>query len=282
MLEALKNHWQEYLMEAWGLGTFMFSACAFAVILGHAASPLLITNPGLRGVFGGLAMGATAVAIFLSPWGRRSGAHINPSVTLAFWRLGKIKTPDAAFYIAAQFAGAALGVLFSYSILGRLLADGAVNFVVTVPGKMGAGAAFFAEFVISFFMMMMVLVCSNAAKFARLTPFLAGILVAVFISLEAPFSGMSMNPARSFGSAIVANVWTGWWVYAAAPPLAMLAAAEVYVRVKGLREVYCAKFYHYGAARCIFNCRFGALGNNEKIIEVTKQKHLFPTITQLF
>jgi aquaporin Z len=282
MLEALKNHWQEYLMEAWGLGAFMVSACAFGVLFFHPASPFTGLNFAVRNVLMGVVMGATAIVIFLSPWGRRSGAHINPSVTLTFWRLGKIKLWDALFYVLAQFAGASLGVLLSRLVLGKLLADGAVNFVVTVPGNEGVGAAFFAEVIISFFMMMMVLVCSNAARLARFTPFFAGILVAVFISTEAPFSGMSMNPARSFGSAVVAGRWNSIWIYFIAPPLAMLAAAEVYVRVKGLREVFCAKFYHYGTTRCIFNCRFGELGKKEDFIEVTKQKAMFPPVTGLF
>ncbi|HVE55379.1 MAG TPA: aquaporin [Pyrinomonadaceae bacterium] len=282
MLKALKNHWREYLMEAWGLGTFMISACVFGVVLFSPNSPLIDLNATLRNVLMGAAMGTTAIGIFLSPWGRRSGAHINPAVTLTFWRLGKVNGWDALFYVLAQFAGGTLGVFFSWMGLGKLLADSAVNFVVTVPGSNGAGAAFAAEVIISFSMMMMVLVCSNAARLARLTPFFAGILVALYISLEAPVSGMSMNPARSFGSAVVADYWNSIWIYFVAPPLAMLLAAEIYVRVKGLKNVFCAKFYHYGKVRCIFNCRFGELGKNEEFIEVTKQKHLFPTITQLF
>ncbi|MBS1797951.1 MAG: aquaporin [Acidobacteria bacterium] len=260
MTEALKNHWPEYLIEAWGLGAFMVSACAFGVALFHPASPLIGFSETLRGVLMGAAMGTTAVAIFLSPWGRRSGAHINPAVTLTFWRLGRIGGPDAVFYILAQFAGAALGVFLARTVFGGLLADAAVNFVVTLPGRQGAGAAFFAEVVISFLMMTMVLTFSNAAKLSRLTPFAAGLLVALFITFEAPLSGMSMNPARTFGSAVVAGVWTNVWIYFVAPPLAMLAAAEVYVRVRGLKEVYCAKFYHDRKSRCIFNCRFGEMG----------------------
>lgn len=282
MLEAMKKHWREYLMEAWGLGTFMVSACAFGVLFFHPGSPLFALDFTVRSTLMGVVMGLTAIGIFLSPWGKRSGAHINPAVTLTFWRLGKIKTPDALFYIAAQFAGASAGVLLSWLILGGSLADSAVNFVVTQPGAGGAGAAFLAEGVISFLMMTTVLIFSNSPKLARLTPFSAGILVALFISLEAPFSGMSMNPARTFSSAIAANVWTSLWIYFVAPPLAMLLAAEIYVRVKGAREIYCAKLYHFRSARCIFNCRFGELGKNAEVIEVTEQKHLFPTITQLF
>jgi len=269
-------------MEAWGLGTFMISACAFGVCLFHPASPMISISSTLRGVLMGAAMGLTAIAIILSPWGRRSGAHINPAVTLTFWRLGKIKFWDACFYILAQFTGASFGVLVAWLIFGELLADASVNYVVTMPGKAGAGAAFAAEIVISFLMMTMVLISSNSVRTARLTPVFAGIMVALFISVEAPFSGMSMNPARSFGSAAVADIWANLWIYFVAPPFAMLLAAEVYLRVKGAKEIYCAKLNHYGKTRCIFNCRFDELGKKEEFIEATKQKNLFPTITQLF
>jgi len=282
MPEALKNHWQEYLIEAWGLGTFMVSACVFGVILFHPESALVELNATLRNALMGAAMGATAIGIFCSPWGKRSGAHINPSVTLTFLRLGKVKTWDALFYILAQFAGGALGVLLAWIVLGKLLEDGAVNFVVTVPGAGGAGAAFVAEIVISFLMMMMVLVTSNLPKLSRLTPYFAGFLIAFYITFENPLSGMSMNPARSFGSAVMANVWTAWWIYFVAPPVAMLAAAEIYVRVKGAKSVYCAKFHHRNNERCIFNCRFGEIENKEEYIEVTKRSDLFPTVMQMF
>jgi len=282
MLEAIKNHWKEYFCEALGLGAFMVSACAFSVLLFHPKSFAADWNLQVRFVLIGLAMGATAVAIFLSPFGKLSGAHINPAVTLTFWRLGKIKTPDAIFYAGFQFIGASAGVFLSWLILGDWLSNSSVNFAVTVPNQNGASISFIAEFIISFGMMLMVLIVSNHVRLARFTPFFAGILVAIYISLEAPISGMSMNPARSFGSAIVANHWNSIWIYFAAPPLAMLSAAEVYVRVKGLKNVFCAKFYHYGAARCIFNCRFGELGKKEKFIEVTKQKAVFPPVTGLF
>lgn len=270
MIDALKNHWREYFCEALGLGAFMVSACVFSVVLFHPKSIAADWNLQFRFVLIGLAMGATAIAIFLSPFGKLSGAHINPAVTLTFWRLGKIKTSDAVFYALFQFIGASAGVFLSWLILGDWLANKDVNFAVTVPNQSGASVSFIAEFIISFLMMTMVLIVSNHARLSRFTPYFAGFLVALYISLEAPVSGMSMNPARSFGSAVVANVWASWWIYFVAPPLAMLSAAEVYVRVNGLREVYCAKFYHYGAVRCIFNCRFNELG--KKSSESTLQR----------
>lgn len=256
MLESLKNHWLEYICEAVGLGVFMVSACIFSVLLFHPDSAVIGWNLQLRFVLIGLAMGLTAIAIFKSPFGKLSGAHINPSVTLTFWRLGKIKTEDAIFYVLFQFIGASLGVWLSWLILGDSLANKDVNFAVTIPNQSGAIVSFIAEFIISFGMMLTVLIASNHARLSRFTPYCAGFLVAAYISLEAPVSGMSMNPARSFGSAVIANVWSDWWIYFVAPPLAMLSAAEVFVRLKGTHSVLCAKFDHYSNLRCIFNCKW--------------------------
>jgi len=92
---------------------------------------------------------------------------------------------------------------------------------------------------------------------ARFTGLITGLLVAAFITFEAPLSGMSMNPARTFGSAVVGQVWTGLWIYFTAPVLAMQLAATLYVR--GDRVVYFAKYHHHHKQRCIFNCRFADL-----------------------
>ncbi len=254
MIETLKQHWQEYLIEAWCLGTFMVSACCFGVLLANPASPLFQQDGIARMVLMGTAMGITAIGIICSPWGKRSGAHFNPAVTLTFLRLGKIANADAAFYMFSQFAGGLAGVLAAWMILGSLLGNSAVNFVATVPGRYGVGAAFFAEVIISFFMMTMILWTSNSAKWSRLTPYFAGIFVAAYITVESPISGMSMNPARSFASAAFAGTWSSLWIYFIAPPIAMLAAAEVFVRARGLRSVFCAKLHHHNRMRCIFNC----------------------------
>ena len=280
MIETLKQHWPEYLIEAWCLGTFMVSACAFGVALFYPLSPLFGISTTIRMVMMGVAMGSTAVAIICSPWGKRSGAHFNPAVTLTFLRLGKIAYADAAFYIFSHFAGGLIGVLTAWLIFGGLLADGAVNFVATVPGRYGVGVAFIAEVIISFFMMTMILFTSNSAKWSRLTPYLAGIFVAFFIAIESPVSGMSMNPARSFASAAFAGTLSSVWIYFIAPMVAMLASAEVFVRLRSLRSVLCAKLDHHNRMRCIFNCRFAELENGA--IEVIKNAHLFPTATGLF
>ena len=91
----------------------MISAGLFTILLEHPSSPLrnAISDPFLRRMLIGIAMGCTAIVIVFSPLGKRSGAHFNPAVTLAFWRLGKVKGWDALFYIIAQFLGSIAGVL---------------------------------------------------------------------------------------------------------------------------------------------------------------------------
>ncbi len=254
MIDALARHWPEYLMEAAGLGIFMISACVFVAILEHPASPVrqAISDPLLRRTLIGVAMGLTAIAIIYSPWGQQSGAHINPSVTLAFFRLGRVKVWDALFYMIAQFAGAIAGVLIAGAVLGGSIADPSVDYATTIPGPSGPGVAFLAELTISFGLMLIVLAASNTMRVARFTGLFAGILVATYIILEAPLSGMSMNPARTLGSALPAGVWTALWIYFTAPPLGMLLAAELYVRIQGAQKVFCAKLHHQNTKRCIF------------------------------
>lgn len=254
------KHWPEYLMEALGLGLFMVSACAFGALLGHPASPLkqALPDPFTRRALGGAAMGLTALAIFHSPFGKRSGAHLNPAVTLTFLRLGRIAPADAAGYAAGQFLGGVAGVALM-SALWTWVRSPEVNYVVTRPGQAGIEGAFLAETLISFGMMSAVLHTSNHRLLARYTTFVAAFLVAAYIMFEEPFSGMSMNPARTFGSALAANVWNALWLYFLAPPLGMLLAAEVYVRTRGLSRVFCAKFHHHNHSPCIFRCRFHEL-----------------------
>jgi aquaporin Z len=202
----------------------------------------------------GIAMGATAVALVRSPWGQQSGAHMNPSLTLAYFHLGKIRGADALGYVASQFLGGFAGVVAVWLVLGMLLAHPMVQFAATAPGRAGILDALVAEFVISALLMTVVLVVSNSRRWMSWTPWCCGALVAIYIALEAPISGMSMNPARSFASALGARQWTALWIYFTAPPLGMLAAAEGYVRVRGAHRVLCAKLDHATTRRCIFRC----------------------------
>src|SRR5713226_2474312 len=120
MRKALQNHWPEYVMEASELAIFMISASLFTILLYHPASPAVGAIPAefIRRILMGLAMGLTAIALVYSPWGKQSGAHMNPATTLTFFRLGKIEPWDAILYVLAQFVGGTAGVMLSAVIWG--------------------------------------------------------------------------------------------------------------------------------------------------------------------
>ena len=250
-------HWPEYLIEAGALGCFMISACVFGTLLGHPSSPVVsaVSSPVVRRVMMGVLMGLTLIAIVHSPWGRRSGAQMNPVLTLTFFRLGRSAPHDAAAYVVAQFVGGALGVLAAGVFLGRTLAAPGVMYVVTEPGMAGVAIAFVSEVVISAVMMTMVLRTTSSDRWKRYTGLFAGGLVALYIAIESPLSGMSMNPARTVASALVAHHWMSAWVYFVAPLVGMMGAAEVYVRTRGARPIPCGKVMH--GAPCLF-CEYVA------------------------
>ena len=247
-------------MEAAELASYMLIACAATTLFQHPASPISHTiNAGIwRRMLTGLVMGMTVIAIITSPWGRQSGAHFNPAVTFTFYRLGKVRSWDAAFYIAAQFLGAIGGVALANYVLRGALANAAIRFAVTAPGVYGNLGAFMAELTISFLSMTTVLLVSNRERMARYTPYFAGLLVATYITFEAPLSRMSMNPARTFGSAFHASYWHSLWIYFIAPNLGMLTAAETFLRVRTGVAPSCAKLYHTPDKRCIFHCGYRA------------------------
>ena len=245
------DHLPEYAIEAALLGAFMVSACSFGVLLEHPDSPVhqAIANPLIRRILMGLAMGTTAIAIIYSPWGGRSGAHVNPATTLTFWRLGRIRSGDVAGYIGGQLVGAVLGVALASALLGPRLGHASVRFVMTRPGPWGVAPALVAEVVISAILMSAV-VALTGSRWARFTGLVVGALVATYISVEAPVSGMSMNPARSFGSAWGAGQWDVLWVYVAGPLLGMNLGALLATRARA--RPACPKLHHPDSQRCIF------------------------------
>ena len=255
-IEALFQHWPEYLMEGAQIGVLMITAAGLSVLLQYSGSPVnraIDSALARRGVLA-LALGATVVALIYSPMGRRSGAHFNPAVTLTFLRLGKVDPWDAFFYIVAQVLGAMIGIAVAAVALGSGLSDPAVNYAVTEPGPEGQGIAFACELGLSFGFMTALLVTMNTPQIARLTGAVAGTLIAVFVVAEAPLSGMSMNPARTLGSAVPADDWAAFWVYLIAPPLGMLLAAELQARWTRLPRPDSAKLIHDDRRRCIFRC----------------------------
>ena len=178
---------------------------------------------------------------------------MNPAVTLSALRLGRIGKWDAAGYIVAQFAGALLGVFLMSHLAGRYLSHPSVNYVATLPGK-PVLVAWVAEAIIAFGMMSMSITLNRYPKVAPYTGCFAGALVALYITFEAPISGMSLNPARSFGSAFWAHTWMHLWIYFTAPIVGMLAAVELLRLGSRHPDRLCCKHNHSRRVACHCPC----------------------------
>lgn len=230
-VQALRRHWPDYLKETAGLMIFMIGAGAFTTLFEYPGSPVRMAMPSdlaRRAALGGV-MGLVTAGIIYSPWGQRSGAHINPAVTWSFYRLGKIDRWDAVFYTAFQFLGGLLAPALLLWALGEPFAHEKVKYATTQPGPEGSATAFVAEFVISLILMLVLLLATNSERWEKAAGAFAAALVAIYIATESPLSGMSLNPARSFGSALTAGQWSGIWLYFVAPVAAMLLASEAYL-----------------------------------------------------
>ncbi len=236
----------------------MLSACACTVYLfdPSCAAIHVIPSAFLRRAIMGAAMGVTAILIIHSPMGKRSGAHFNPAITLTYLRLRKIARWDAFFYVVFQFIGAVVGVGVGAILFGSALARPTVDYAVTIPGRYGTGAAFFAELFMATLLMGIVLWMTNRVPLAPYTSYSVGFLIALYVLFFAPVSGFSINPARTTGSAVFAGVWTAAWVYFIAPLLGMFSAAEVYIRSYGEHRILCAKLHPDQKYPCPFLCQF--------------------------
>jgi len=256
--DAAASHWKEYVMEATEIGALMLSTCIWGTLVYSNESPFksLALSAVSKSTVMGIAIAVTTFMIIRSPFGRRSGAHMNPSVTLTFLWLGRVHRWDAAWYIVAHFIGAIAGVLAARQILGLRLSGPSVQYMVTVPGEHGNAITFLGEFLLAGMLMATVLYSSNHRRLVRFTPPLVAILTIFFFVLSPSKSGFSVNPARTFSSALFAANWEGMWIYFAAPCLGMLSAAAIYVKTIGWNRVYCAKVFHDTRSVCPFRCQF--------------------------
>jgi len=258
---AIAAHWTEYLMEAAELGALMLGICMSGTLFYSSASPLagLGLPRSSKAVLMGSCVAATTFLIIRSPFGRRSGAHFNPAITLTYLWLGRIHRWDALCYVVAQFCGALAGVFAARQILGTHLSAAPVQYVVTTPGTYGNATAFMAEYLLSVVLMAVVLFATNHRILARFSPLLVALLTVFYYTICSSIAGFSVNPARSFSSAFFARLWWGVWIYFIAPSLGMLTAAAIYITAAGPEKVYCAKVFHDLHSPCPFPCRLREL-----------------------
>jgi aquaporin Z len=220
-----------------------------------------IPNHSLRLLLTGFCFAGTGSLVAVSPLGRLSGAHINPSVSLAFWLDGKMRLVDFIGYVAAQMLGGIMGAAMLSGFWKKYAAS--VNNGMTLPGSGWAlWQVFLAEVFITGLLVWAILFFVSNARLMRWTPMMCWILVAMMVWLEAPISGTSLNPARSFGPALISWNWSGQWIYALAPPLGAVAGLLIFrFATREGREVLTGKLFHAPNYRSIFKCETGTPGS---------------------
>jgi len=189
----------------------------------------------------GFLFGTTGALIALSAVGKRSGAHINPIVTLAFGLMGKIDLRTTLGYVVAQLSGAVLGSLplLAWGAMGRSVAFGA-----TLPGEGYAlRHVLLGEVITTFTMVTLLALFLGFRRIRPFTPALFPPLYAVMVYLESPISGTSTNPARSLGPAIVSGQWDGWWIYWVGPLIGSVVACLACSALA--KRITVAKLYHF-------------------------------------
>jgi aquaporin Z len=249
---------REYAAEFVGTAVLLLVGLSAVCADFATRSPVVsaIPDSNLRRLLTGVIFAGAATAIVYSPLGRRSGGHLNPAVTLAFLRLGKISPRSAAIYIAVQIAGALTGAALVLAIWRGWATSVSVG--ATVPKDGGVASAVAAEVAVTFLLVSLIL---NFVDRRRLMPFTAGaagVLVAFFVFVEGPVSGTSLNPARTLGPAVVGGTFTDVWIYFLAPPLGAVAAAVLFRHRRS--GVACGKLFHTEAVKCRFlDCEYTPL-----------------------
>lgn len=241
-----------YACEFVGTALMLFVGVSAVALMWAPGSPVPPLEPDiLRRCVTGLLFAGGATAVVYSPIGQKSGGHLNPAITLGFWYLGKFPAKHVLPYVMVQVLGAMAGVALALAVCGDLLRD--VQFGATAPGAGWTWAgALAAEVVCTFALAFLIFVCVNKPRIAARTGVLAGGLVVLLVTFEAPISGTSVNPARSAAPALFVPLFRDQWLYLVGPIAGAVLAAATYRRRIGGSTV-CAKLYHTARYGCAFD-----------------------------
>ncbi|EFH83765.1 MIP/aquaporin family protein [Ktedonobacter racemifer] len=248
-------HWPEYGSELLGTAFLVFIALSAVAFTLGSGSPLAAVLPknSTRWLITGLLLAASGPLVAISPLGKLSGAHLNPAVSLAFWLQGKMHQHDLVGYLASQMLGAVFGA--GLAVLTWRERAASVHNGITVPGRgYPIWSVFLIEMGFTCLLVLAIFLFLSSHHLMRWTPLMTWLLVAFIYWVVAPISGSSLNPARSFGPALVSWFWRDQWVYVLASPIGALLAVGLYRSLSriGIHDVLTAKLFHAPRYRCIF------------------------------
>ena len=207
------------------LGTFLLCFIGIAAIL--STTPAVGGGGGLVAV--ALAHGL-AVTLAVHIFGGISGAHINPAVTIAMLATGRIKLPLAGLYVVAQLAGGVAGAALCQAVFPADAVRAATLGIPLPAAWASTGTVLIVEFILTFLLVTAVFgtAVDDRGKTVKIGGFGIGLMVTIDILAGGPVTGASMNPARSFGPALVAGHFQFHWIYWIGPLLGGCAAALLY------------------------------------------------------
>jgi aquaporin Z len=228
-----------------------------ALVLGDG-SPVdeAVSSESARLLLTGLLVGGCVSLIVISPLGRLSGAHINPAVTLAFRVVGRVSGHDALGYLLAQLVGGLAGAVVFRLLWGSValsVAGGVTHPAVATLSAIGIEAGMTALLVA------MIFVFVSRASLARWTPLMLWPLIAVLVWKGSPYTGTSLNPARSAGPALAFADFADLWLYVLAPILGALAVAAFWRRRHPTAWPKTAKLFHDPCYPCSLGSELPAL-----------------------
>jgi MIP family channel proteins len=198
-----------------------------------AAGSVVIASSGAGDGLLGVALAhAMVLTVLVSSFGHISGAHFNPAVTISVWVAGKIETARAGVYIVAQLVGATAGAGLVRWVMPEQVWRNA-HLGATLISGISAGRAVLLEAILTFFLVIAIFAVAidDRGVFKSVAGLPIGLVLGFDILVGGPLTGASMNPARSFGPALVGGTWTNFWVYVIGPVIGGLIAASLYTFV---------------------------------------------------
>ncbi len=235
-------HLVEWSCELLGTALLLLGGLSAVALDFGPHSPLRGLGSSFRLLLTGLLFAGTGSLLAISPLGRRSGAHLNPVVTLAFWTQRKVHPHDLAGYVGGQLLGAVLGTAAVAGLWGGEAR--AVHLGATAPGQGLTGpAAMLVEAAMTAVLVLVLLLMTSSARTARWTALVLWPVIAALVWQGAPYTGTSLNPARSLGPALLVPLLGPYWVYVAGPLLGGAVAVGGFALLRD-RQVLTAKLFH--------------------------------------